>query len=272
MNNKLIVGSALALILLSWIGIYIIYKDKSYFENQLQAEAKKNSALQSENKSLENSLANDEVKLQEGNNKIFQLSGENEKLNKKINAQETQISQLARNQKKFASELEKVPGLKKENLELQGLLNKSREQLSQLEMERKKLESENERLRAENSAKDTELLSLRLIPDQVAVEGTRGKNSKIVVRAGRVQRLKLSFESTAALKDLEFKISGPNGMTFPTSETNPVFNVESENIMNSKTPRKIEMTYKTPKLKPGIYNIEIRAKNAHVASFKIKFR
>ncbi|GHN02585.1 hypothetical protein WSM22_40740 [Cytophagales bacterium WSM2-2] len=260
---------------MSLIGIFILYEGKSDLSRRLNRETGKSDSLADANRTLERLSRERSEKIATSEKVVKDLKERIDVLNTVALAKQNEIELLKKIQGWQKKELDELADLKRRSKELETQLVSYRESSARLQKEKNDLLVSVQELKSENARKDFELKSSLRSPEQVRLETVRGKRDKLVVRAGRVQRIKVIFDTTAEPQELEYKITSPDGTLLPAGQGTPMTKIIDQNVKVSgraQVYKKVEMTYNSPRLIAGTYVIEVLAKGVHLANLEIRLR
>lgn len=274
-STKIVLSTGVAILLMSLIGIFILYEGKSDLSRRLNRETGKSDSLADANRTLERLSRERSEKIATSEKVVKDLKERIDVLNTVALAKQNEIELLKKIQGWQKKELDELADLKRRSKELETQLVSYRESSARLQKEKNDLLVSVQELKSENARKDFELKSSLRSPEQVRLETVRGKRDKLVVRAGRVQRIKVIFDTTAEPQELEYKITSPDGTLLPAGQGTPMTKIIDQNVKVSgraQVYKKVEMTYNSPRLIAGTYVIEVLAKGVHLANLEIRLR
>jgi multidrug efflux pump subunit AcrA (membrane-fusion protein) len=280
-TNKLAVVISLALFLgaVTWGGFQ--YRANSSLETQLD-----NEKLESESRLSEKLFV--EKDLEKAKAQLALLDKRNKELDKSIQSlsQESEVrdDKLAKLQRELAAN-------KKKTSEFQALQADLENQLTSLNASLQLLRNEKENLSVALAASESRNESLKdelgkahlAYYDRPLVEPLRGKSDKLMAKASRTQRLRTTLMLPDGLKDVQFKISNPNGEVIsnsPDHGTLAVRTIEtgagalaSTNNTVARGYKQVEMIFiAKEKLAAGVYTIEVQSEGLPVGSLQLRLR
>jgi hypothetical protein len=237
--------------------------------------------LLSEKLLVEKNLASTEAHLED-------LAGKNEILLRQIeegkNLNTLKDGSIAQLQRQLASNKKTYSEVAAMNHQMETRLAGLDQQIAELQTERTTANQEADVLRGQVENLRKELaLAHNAYYDKVLVESTRGKKDKLVVKAGRTRKLKVSVMIPSGLKEVQFQVFDPAGTLISSSPENGVLAVnirENDNTVASsstntstQTYKQAEMTFLPKKrLSAGTYRIEVLSEKLSVGSLQVRLR
>lgn len=282
-NTSLKIAGGAAIVLLigaiTWGGWNA--KLKGNFETDLDRQKLRSEQLLSEKLLVEKDLQathSKMINLRDRNETLARQIGETENMN---SLKDRSIQQL---QRQMATNTKSYNDLVALNREMENRLAALDQQRARLEGEQLAATEETEALREQVDNLKRELaMAHNAYYDKALVESTRGKNNKLVVKAGRTKKLKATIMIPSALKDLQFHVFDPSGALISNEPGNGILAVRitdpdntlasSSNGGAAKTHKQAEMTYlPKKKLIRGTYRIEVLSESLLVGSLQVRLR
>lgn len=277
---KIAGGAAIVLLIgaITWGGWNA--RSKNNLETDLDQEKLRSEQLLSEKLLVERDL-------QTARSKMIDLRDKNETLARQIdearNAGSLKDGSIQQLQRQLAANRKSYNELVASNREMENKLAALDQQKSRLEGEQLAAMREAEALRGQIDNLKRELaMAHNAYYDKALVESTRGKNNKLVVKAGRTKKLKATIMIPSALKDVQFRVFDPSGTLISNKPENGVVAVritDGDNALASsnngavETYKQAEMTYLPKrKLAPGTYRIEVLSESLSVGSLQVRLR
>ncbi|MGC4021364.1 MAG: hypothetical protein QM734_05210 [Cyclobacteriaceae bacterium] len=244
-------------------------------EKQLLLETENSAKLSDEVRLLNETLDAKSFEIQERLKTISQMVNSTEGLQLDIKSKENKIQQLMKEKLQLKKQLDESIEFKSASKDFEQRFNSCNQTLEKLSLENSGMQQSILELQAENAIKEVELKNLLATPDHIQVETIRGKKDKLVVKASRVQRLMMIFDTGADVRDLEYKITSPSGVVLPASSGYPVSKIINPSVRvpgRDQIFQRVEMVYSSPKLTAGTYSIQVLSKGTYLTSVQLRLR
>lgn len=116
--------------------------------------------------------------------------------------------------------------------------------------------------------------------DQPMVTASRGKKDKLMSRARRTQKLRATVFLPDNLKDIQFKVTAPDGKMLNNDDgistvqvLNSNKNLTASLSSGQQSFKEVEMTFLTKKrLQPGTYTIQVQSELLPVGTIRLQLR
>jgi hypothetical protein len=257
------------------------YRMNSSLGTQLDKEKLESESRLSEKLFVEKDLEKARVQLALLDKKNRELDKSIQSLSKENDAKDGNVARLQRelaNSKKRTAAVEALrTDLEKQLASLNDALQLLRNEKEDLSVALAASESRTEMLRNELS------MAHQAYYDRPLVEPLRGKNDKLIVKASRTQRLRTTLMLPDGLKDVQFKITNPNGEVISNSPLDGTVAVRviengmgamaSTNSTVTQGYKQVEMIFiAKKKLAAGVYTIEVQSEGLSVGSLQLRLR
>lgn len=282
-NTKVAAAVVITLLVLSLVGMVVMYNSNGELKDNLNAEKLKGESILSQKLILEKDIT-------KFKNQIESLKGTNSELDKELARTSARLAAKEAEFKKVQNESMTLKQLKKQHNELLALqkewensMASMKDKIQSLENEKNDMSKTIASLEERNKILSEDLHKTQLAFLDYSQLETLKKNDKLTASARNTKKLKATFEVPSNLKEISFKITDPSGKLLTEKEGTIASRIvpESKNYSasvasyaeTSKNLKHMEMVYLTnKKLKPGTYKIEVLSENLYVSSLQVRLK
>ena len=285
-KEKIIAATLTALLFGSIIGSFILFRSNTRLNDGLSDEKLRSESLLNEKANLTKEID----KLKKDFTALVATNQKNEnslaEMVKKIQEKENRIGQLTK-------ENNSVKDLRKQVADLQQLKSELEKQLQNFREENLKLMADNEimenlmaSLKSTNASLNQDLNNAKLIAaDKFLVQSLKGKKKeKLTLNANKTRKLAVGFDLPGdIITDLKFHVITPSGRKITQNDKSLSWIVPGDTDIlvasldgigsDIKVSKRVEMTYEPEsKMEKGIYTIKIFTGEIYTGSCQVRLR